>query len=55
MALTNAVRRAAFKGAAKDAVQARLQEGKLTQDQANRLTQRIDQGRPFVGLRGRRR
>jgi hypothetical protein len=40
--------RNALAGAEKDAIQQRVQDGTLTQDQANRLTQRIDQGGPFL-------
>ncbi len=39
----------AFKQAARETVQQAVQSGKLTQDQANRILQRIDQGQFFVG------
>jgi hypothetical protein len=39
--------RTAVAGAEKDSIQQRVQSGQLTQDQANRLTQRIDQSGPF--------
>lgn len=39
----------AFKQASRETVQQAVQEGKLTQDQANRILQRIDQGQFFVG------
>lgn len=39
----------AFKQAGRETVQQAVQEGKLTQDQANRILQRIDQGQFFVG------
>jgi AraC-like DNA-binding protein len=46
----------AFKQAGRETVQQAVQDGKLTQDQANRILQRIDQGRfffgPFFGMRG---
>ena len=39
----------AFKQASRETVQQAVQEGRLTQDQANRIIQRIDQGQFFVG------
>lgn len=39
----------AFKQAGRETVQQAVQEGKLTQDQANRILQRIDQGDFFAG------
>jgi len=39
----------AFKQAGRETVQQAVQEGKLTQEQANRILHRIDQGRFFVG------
>lgn len=39
----------AFKQAGRETVQQAVQEGKLTQEQANRVLQRIDQGHFFVG------
>ncbi len=39
----------AFKQAGRETVQQAVQEGKLTQDQANRILQRIDQGHFFAG------
>lgn len=39
----------AFKQAARETVQQAVQSGRLTQEQANRILQRIDQGRFFVG------
>ncbi len=41
----------AFKQAGRETVQQAVQEGKLTQEQANRILQRIDQG-PFFGKAG---